>query len=312
MNRHLLKALILGGSALTVTFVMLQGATPPELDAPADDPRRIILTAPPPPEWTPPPPPPPPPVSAGVRPFLLHTAAQWRERAAADAEVQEKLGQWLLEAHVSSDVCETIALVLGSLGHPDADRILRRALAEGSGAPVGVVLAALGMEATVGDPFFCPEGSRAVTTPGGFRVRLRREIDDAGMRQALAGFLQDPDRELRHTAFLVLVGSIKHEDVREHFMRAGFDEPDPEIQYRELASLANWAAGAIADDPQKQRILGAMLDRAADPAAVGMRALLHDALLQAELSADERDRLRALAASDDADISLWARSILSE
>lgn len=312
MNRHLLKALLLGGTALSVTFAMLQNATPPELDPPADDPRRIVLTAPSPVEWTPPPPPPPPPVSAGVRPFLIHTAVQWRERAVHDPEIRQKLGEWLLTARGSPDVCETIALVLGSIRDDETDRVLRRALNEGSGAPPQTVLAALAMDATIDDPFFCPDGARVVTTPGGFRVRLRRDLDDAGLRQAVSGYLQDPDRGLRHTALLVLVGSIHYEDVREHFLRTALEEPDPEIQYREMAALAHWAAGAIAEDAQKQRILAALLDRAAEPAAVGVRALLHDALLGAALSPDERERLHRLAASDDEDVRQWARSILGE
>jgi hypothetical protein len=202
MNRRLGKGIALAGAALVVALVVARGGRrPPSFEETPAQEERLSLTRVAAVEPAPPAPPPP--------PSMLETARAWRARAASDPQVVARLGEWLEQPGRSPEVCELVAMVLGSLPDARGEAALRRAVGAGGAAPRWILLAALGMDRSgPADPLLArPDGPELVETPGGFRIRLRDRIDDPDLRQLLSGCLNDPDPKAREIARRLLSGS---------------------------------------------------------------------------------------------------------
>jgi hypothetical protein len=139
-----------------------------------------------------------------------------------------------------------------------------------------------------------------VGTDAGFRIRLRRVIQDPDLRRRFNALLLDPQLEVRQAAYRVLDGSIQYEDVRADMLRAFDEESEPGLVELLAFTLARWAGGAQAEDPFKHRIVAAILERVDEEAVrLGSRS----GLQRAELTPDERVQIMMIGGP-------WADEVL--
>ena len=299
MHKKAGLGILIGGGAILAAAVVFRpneaaSETPPNEE---DRPRLMFPTAHEHSPFIPAPPPAPHPPA-----WLAAKAFEWRARAEGDAAVIERLGERLLSSSRAPEVCEMIALVLGSLSDPRGVAYLRRALDEGCGTSRASILIALTLDCQGEEDqiFWRPDVPGVIETACGCRVRLRRVIAEADLRGRAAVYLLDPDIDVRRTAYRILEGSVDFADVRVGMLRALEEEADPALLELLAFALSRWAGEAQAEDPMKRRIVATLLDRADEESVrSGSRA----GLRRAELTVDERVRILRVGGT-------WADEIL--
>jgi hypothetical protein len=226
------------------------------------------------------------------------SAQDLRRLVRTDASARRAAEGALLDATLPADVRCAIALVLGTLPGSPSDAALLAALgASPDPALERCLVLALGAYPCDDDDegvFDMGERPWGGAGPGGLGITVRRVLDDANVRAALAARLARPDAALRRAAADALRHTTSQPDVRSAFAQSLRTEGEDDVALVLGESLAAWARRAV-DPGERDGVLALVVDRASDERFDAYRLRIEDDLRGAPLSTADRERLRALA-----------------
>lgn len=247
-------------------------------------------------------------------PRAADEAAALRREIRTDEAARRRAEAALLDPATAREVRMVLALVLGSIG--GSDEVLLDALVrfEADAEIVRCLLLALGATrdpAEDDEVFDLGDRPWGASGPAGLGITVRRSIDDARVRAALAVALQHTDESLRQAAAKALRHSLGEPDARDAFL-AALDMERADAVATELGeALAEWV-GHAGDAASAEVVLRRLLARAADEGFDGYRFRLENDLGRVALAAPERMLLAEYAhASQPFHLRTFALSILA-
>jgi hypothetical protein len=222
-------------------------------------------------------------------------AARLRARLRNDAEALRGAERMLLDPATPSDLRIALAVVLGTIGDSDATLLDALGRFREDSAFARAALLALGAtrEPPDDDEVFDlgdrPWGVRV----GALGITVRRTIDDAATRSAIAAGLSEAGAEVRLAAAQALRHSVANEDARAALLGNIDREREDDVAVETGEALAGWAASAAAAD--RRDVVRRLLARAGDEGLDGFRFRLEDDLSRVALPGEERAALEAYA-----------------
>jgi len=244
-------------------------------------------------------------------------AAALRGRLRADPAAWRAAVDLLLADATPAALREALALILGTIGDPNPDAALRDALAKFGASPdvARAVLLALGATrepADDDDVFGFGDRPWGATGPGALGVTVRREIEDATTRGAVAGRLVDVDPKTRWAAATALRHSLRHADAGAAFLGALAREPSDDVAGVLGESLAG-VARRTTDADERGRLLAALVARAGEPGLDGYRFKMEDEFTGVAVPVTQRTVLATLAdSSHEIGVRSFALRVLVE
>jgi hypothetical protein len=218
-------------------------------------------------------------------------ATRLRARLRTDADARGRAERMLLDPATPEGLRIALAVVLGTIG--ESDPVLLAALErfQDDDAFARAVVLALG---ATRDPPDDDEIFDLGDRPWGVHVgklgiTVRRAIEDAATRAAIAARLAGAEPQVRLAAAQALRHSLANADTRDAFLANLDREQDDDVAGETGEAIAVWAAtasGGTLDDA-----LHRLLARAGDDDFDGYRFRLEDDLARVPLDADERASL---------------------
>ncbi|MHC4164569.1 MAG: HEAT repeat domain-containing protein [Planctomycetota bacterium] len=217
-------------------------------------------------------------LAAGEVQATRGAAAALRRRLRTDPAARERAEQLLLAEDIPRELRMALAFVLGTL--EGSDPVLLEALRSfhADADLVRCLIFALG---ATRDPHEDDEvfglGDRpwGVHGPGGLGITVRRRIEDAEVRQAVAGHLSDARSSVREAGAIALRHSIAIAPVRSAFLSILRAESSDEVATVLGEALAVWAGGAP-QGAEQTAIVATLLARAGEEGLDGYRFRMED------------------------------------
>jgi HEAT repeat protein len=211
----------------------------------------------------------------------------------------------LLDPSEDATVRAALALVIGTIDSPATDAVLLDALrtAASGGAleelrrAIVLGLGAMREPPDKDDVFAFGDRPWGEDGPGGLGITVRRTIEDASVRAALAGALRDAPEETRRAAAAALRHSLASPDTLAAFRTALREEKaDAPVALvgESLAGVARRSRSA----EERDAILRDLFARAEEEDLDGLRFRVTDDLDRVRLPDDVSGALHTLAASD--------------
>jgi hypothetical protein len=196
---------------------------------------------------------------------------------------------------------QALALILGTIARPDTDSLLREALERFKGDPAFERCALLALGAARepeedDDVFGLGDRPWGAKGPGGIGITVRRAVEDAETRAALARGLEGPAPEVREAAASALRHSLAAADARTSFLAAVARETTDGVATVLGESLAE-RAGATEDAGERKVLVSALLARAGEEGLDGFRFRMENDFRRIALEAPERAVLEDLASA---------------
>jgi hypothetical protein len=250
--------------------------------------------------------------AAGAR----EAAADLRRRIRTDDAVWRAAAAALLDPATPAALREALAFVFGTIDDARTDPLLLDALKQFGATPefARAALLALGAQRTPPEEdgvFAMGDRPWGAGGPGGLGITVRRAIEPAATRAAVAARLGDAAVGARWAAATALRHSLKSDDARTAFTGALRAESEDQVLAVVGESLAV-AARSMPDGADRAALLVQLLGRAGEPPLEGYRFRMENDLAAMPLAAESRTSLTELTgASHDFGVRSFAVNVLT-
>ncbi len=315
-RRIALGAALLGGAAILALALLCPRHKSPRAARQAPAPSTRI-------QAPPSPPPTPPPAAhepregirlaakSGNRESLVAAARRLRASILADPSLLAEAIRLLFDPAEDLAARQAAAVVLGSLPDAAGKEALLKLLRGGAAAGFErTVILALGIvEVEDGDEFERDGQPYSLEAAPGLAVFVRGPVPAEARGELARRLSEGASPALRLAAARVLRDSSASPEVRQAFLDRVEREPDPEVAAESAAALCDWTRQAGPTDPERALVLSKILDAAPRSDEV-VRFRLTAPLASTGLSADEAQRLHALASHEGAETRRFAVEVL--